>query len=114
MEDLKLPFAMFRNDADAVVYDLSPAVGLYWSSSPYDSSNPNYVSYLKLDTNTVYAYRSNYSVNRADALSVRCFKNMTDNRWQNSDVELTVSYDTESNQVTDGYSWDGASYSSTV
>ena len=112
-----LPRAGYRGYYDGVAYSRGDYAS-YRSSSPRGGSNPKSAWGLIFDPG--YVDPSHYS-NRAYGQFLRCFKNsyvapssQSESTWQNSDVELTVSYDTESNQVIDGYSWDGTSYSSTA
>jgi hypothetical protein len=66
--DLKLPFAGYRNYGSASsVYDQG-SYGYYWSSSP--NSTP--ARSLRLYSSIVGAY---YNNDRAYGFSVRCFKN---------------------------------------
>ena len=65
--DFKLPFAGFRNNSNAILYQAS--YGYYWSSSPY-SATSNSVYYLDLSSSKVaVSYDS-----RTYGYSVRCFK----------------------------------------
>jgi hypothetical protein len=68
---LHIPFAGRRSSSYASL-DLQGSYGIYWSSSPYGSSNPNRASSLDLNSSNVNA---NNGYERAYGLSVRCFKN---------------------------------------
>ena len=72
--DLKLPFAGSRYYEDASLYNHG-SFGLYWSSSPSDSDNPDSARTLYLYSSDV---RAIYNYNRAVGLSVRCFKDSYD------------------------------------
>lgn len=69
--NLHLPFTGYRTQSNAVLYNQG-SNGVYWSSSPYGSANPNSARGLGLDSSHVYA--NDYG-RRASGFSVRCFKN---------------------------------------
>ena len=69
MNYFKLPFAGYRYYGSASLYDLG-SYGFYWSSSP-SSASSKYARRLYLGSSNVDA--DDYD-NRADGLSVRCFK----------------------------------------
>ncbi len=73
-KDFKLPLAGSRDYKDAIQDDIWVS-GLYWSSSPYISTNPNHIWYLYIASSDVDV--RDYNI-RADGFSVRCFKDSTD------------------------------------
>ena len=64
---LKLPFAGYRDTSANV--STQGAIGYYWSSTPYNVSNANY---LYFSSTSIRPQNNNY---RANGYSARCFKN---------------------------------------
>ena len=67
-EDFKIPFAGLRNNSDAKVYIMGN-LALLWSSSPRVGNDD--ARFFYLDPNGAHANSNN---GRADAFSLRCFK----------------------------------------
>ena len=78
--NLHMPFAGHRGYSNAVIYNQG-SYGLYWSSSRGGTDYPNRASGISLNSSNADA---NYSVQRAEGYSIRCFKNsyvVPDSSW---------------------------------
>ena len=78
-KDFKIPSAGYRNFYDGKILDIESSAQL-WSSSPNSDKvtewwvSPNYARYFSADKYGIISHRS---TSRANAFSLRCFKNIT-------------------------------------
>jgi hypothetical protein len=83
-----IPFASYRQ-YDAVVYNIGiGGIAGLWSSSSYVDRRPNYLYLL-----SSAAYTSTHNNFRADALSVRCFKDSAIGLIPSNTVKVKVFID---------------------